>query len=99
MPALTELLRVESGIVGDYKWKVMVYRADTKAICNLEVVLEVYRVKRRKILPNSKSRVFSESSTASRSTLEKRVKATVNDGERLSRRFDKDSKKVEELEV
>lgn len=100
MPTLVEKLREFDGEVGEYEWTVEVWRADTTAVCNLRVVLYVYRRKdRSRWLPSGRKQVHRESEVARESGVEEDAQDMVARGQSLAERFDSERETVEEVSV
>lgn len=75
---------------GPYQWSVEVWRADTTALANLRVVLEIHRIKRRSLLPDGRRRLYREVETATRERLKDGVREMAEKGRQLVERFEDD---------
>lgn len=80
---------------GDYRMEVKVCRSDADAICNIKVVLNIYKVTSRFwLLPDKKDLIRSKRYPASVKTVNDRVETAKEKGEEIMKRYEVEDERV-----
>jgi len=94
---LVEKLGERDGEVGEYKWKVEIWRSDTDALANLRLRKRVYRVHERTWWPSDRwERVYSDISVASDGSLDSKLPDAVEYMKEKCERFESENHSVAE---